>query len=164
MADTPLTFLDDLIVGPTGGTGPTGPLGTGATGPTATGPTGPGGPTGGVGTAARVTITGQTGSSGTLTVLTAPTPDLYDVDVYAEITGQPLNAFLQITVSWTDSAASENFGTDAISVGSGGATYIQARVVTRVASGNLTCHTTASGISGGTLHYNFYVSAKQRID
>lgn len=163
MSDTPLTFLDGLIQGPTGSTGPTGPLGTGATGPTATGPTGPGGPTGGIGTAARVSITGQTGSSGTLTVLTAPTADLYDVDMYVEVTGQPLNGQLTLTLSWTDAADNQNGSTGAIDIGSGQPSFISFSRAIRIASGNLTCFTTAGGLSG-TLHYNFYVSAKQRID
>jgi len=163
MSDTPLTFLDALIVGPTGGTGPTGPLGTGATGPTATGPTGPGGPTGGIGTAARISFTGQTGSSGTKTILTAPTADLYDVDAYFEITGQPLAGSFSFTLSWTDLADNQNGTTGTIDVSSGQRSFISFSQAIRIASGNLTCFTTVGGLSG-TLHYNMYVSAKQRID
>ncbi len=80
MSDTPLTFLDGLIIGPsgptgpagtassTGGTGPTGPGGTaaatGATGPS--GPTGSGGtgPTGSTGPTGKTGPTGPTGKTG----------------------------------------------------------------------------------------------------
>ena len=75
MAQSSLTFLNDLIVGPTG---PTGNGGTGGTGPTgftgpsgsatntgATGPSGPTGPANATGpTGAASTVTGPTGSTG----------------------------------------------------------------------------------------------------
>jgi hypothetical protein len=114
MSDTPLTFLDGLIVGPTGptgGSGPTGPNGgptgstgptgvigfTGATGPTgagSTGPTGPsGGPTGSTGSTGPTGAKGATGPTG----VTGPTGS-DEFEGTAVVTGDPGDFTTVITI------------------------------------------------------------------
>lgn len=106
--------------------------------------------------------TGQLASLGAITLLTAPTPDLYAVDVYLECTAAGSAGTVLATVNYTDSngAAAQVTGALVLTSAAALTAHLSLRVAFWVASGDITVTTTVTGAIGGPT-YNFTARAER---
>lgn len=104
---------------------------------------------------------GLQASLGSVTLLVAPTPDMYAVDVYAEVTTASAAGTVAAFVNYTDStgAAQQTTATLILTV-AGITAHLSARLCFWLASGDVTFGTTVAGLIG-TPTYNVTARAER---